>query len=668
MAELVSADIAPLVQMFEEAEQSTREAREKSERDRDYYDNKQWTSTEEATLGKRHQPVVTYNRIQRKVNFLSGLEKQQRKDPKAFPVTPDDQDAADAATDALRFVCQKEKWDKKRSGVWKNLLVEGTGAVLVDVKPIRSKGGLYGSTALQAPQAVQYDPSLTWIRWDRFFYDPMSADQHFDDANYMGIVTWYDYDVAARKWSHAKDALDGSLAQAQSVVVETYEDKPKHGYWADPVRKRVRVIELYHREGDGWSRCVFTFGGYLEPKAPSPYLDEEGRPENPIKAASLYVDRDNNRYGEVRVLISPQDVVNKTHSKWMHFNNMRQVRVGLGASEDAEKIRKELARPDGIVRAEKDDFEILPTADLAAAQFNMLQMSMNEIDKLGANAALQGKNENDMSGRAILAQQQGGMVEVADPFDVLRELTLSVYQAVWNRIRQVWTDERWIRVTDDERNLRFVGLNQKVTVAMLAEEVAQGDQQAIQKAAQIVGPGLMQAYLQGDERAQMMLGMFVQQNGQQVVETRNAVNELDVDIVIDEGMDTPTVQAEQFDTLTKMLPGMFPQGAPPPAIAMLIEASALRNKDKLLELMEQANAPDPMAEQMKQLQFAGAQAEVEKTQSETAKNMAQAQNAGGQPADPVEHLLRAAEIKTDQYAAVTDRMQAMQPERPKEAA
>ena len=42
-------------------------------------------------------------------------------------------------------------------------------------------------------------------------------------------------------------------------------------------------------------RCVFTFGGYLEPKAPSPYLDEDGKPENPIKARSLYIDRDNNR-------------------------------------------------------------------------------------------------------------------------------------------------------------------------------------------------------------------------------------------------------------------------------------------------------------------------------------------------------------------------------------
>lgn len=248
-------------------------------------------------------------------------------------------------------------------------------------------------------------------------------------------------------------------------------------------------------------------------------------------------------------------------------------------------------------------------------------------------------------------------------FDRLRSLSIDVYRAIWNRIRQVWTAERWIRVADDERNLRFVGLNQQVTVAMLAQEVAQGDPQAIQKAAQIVGMPLLQAYMQGDEQAQMVLGQFVQANAQNVVEVRNAINELDVDIVIDEGMDTPSVQAEQFDTLSKMLPGLFPKGAPPAALQMLIQASALRDKDKLIELLEQMQQPqaDPMAEQMKQIAVAGAVAEVENTQADTVKKLSDA-NQGPTQADPMEHAFRAAEIETDQFEAVTNRMQAMQPE------
>lgn len=45
-------DVADLVRMFEESEDATYEARQLSERDRDYVDNKQLTSAEEAALKK----------------------------------------------------------------------------------------------------------------------------------------------------------------------------------------------------------------------------------------------------------------------------------------------------------------------------------------------------------------------------------------------------------------------------------------------------------------------------------------------------------------------------------------------------------------------------------------------------------------------------------------
>jgi hypothetical protein len=650
----MEGDVASLVRMFEEAEQSTNEARKLAEQDRDYYDGKQLSAEEKKTLKKRGQPPVIYNRIQRKIDYLSGLEKQQRKDPKAFPRTPKDEDAADAATDAIRYVCDDTAWDEKRSAAWDDLLIEGTCAVMVC-----HKDGKNGP-----------DPDVVHIPWDRYFYDPHSSKADLSDKRYDGIVTWYDLEDAAAKpqWAEKRNILESTLASEKDT--DTYDDKPKLHMWGDAKRKRVRVVELYYLKGGQWLRCVFTKAGHLEDPAPSPYMDEDGKPENPIKAMSLYVDRDNNRYGAVRVMISPQDEINKRRSKGLHLITMRQARVGLSAAEDKEKIRKELAKPDGIISGDKDDFEILPTSDMARGNFEMLQEAKNEIDLLGANAALAGKNENDLSGRAILAQQQGGMVEVARMFDRLRSLSIAVYRSIWNRIRQMWQDEKWIRITDDENNLRFVGLNQKVTVTQLAQEVAEGDQQAMQKAARLVGPRVLQAAMQGDEQAQTAVGMFVQQNAMQVVEVRNAVNELDVDIVIDEGMDTPSVQAEQFEIVAKMLPS-----APPQMQGILwealFEASAFRNKDKLLEKMNAGPPPEQVQkqEEAEQIQKAGAVAEIQKTNSETAKNMAQAGAAGTpeqpQEPDPIEQarvMLEGQQTQIDGYRAETERIEALKPE------
>ena len=86
-----------LIQWFQDAEDATVDAREKSERDRDYYDNKQFTAEEFEALRKRGQPAISHNLIRQKIDYLLGLEKQTRSDPKAYPRNPDDEQAADAA-------------------------------------------------------------------------------------------------------------------------------------------------------------------------------------------------------------------------------------------------------------------------------------------------------------------------------------------------------------------------------------------------------------------------------------------------------------------------------------------------------------------------------------------------------------------------------------------
>jgi hypothetical protein len=581
------ADVTAMVRRFEESEEATRPARDLSERDRDYYDNKQWTEDEETELKNRGQPVVVFNRIGRKVNYLKGLEAQTRKDPKAFPRTPGDDGSAQAVTDALRYVCDDQNWDAKRSEAYENIVIEGTAAIFVGGHQVRGA----------------IDPLLIAIPWDRFYFDPYSRRVDFSDAGYMGIVTWMDVAEAKRKFPGHDDTIDETWMQSRDS--QTYDDRPKNNLWADYKRKRVRINEEYYIEDGQWLTCVYTKAGFLVEPHVSEYLDVDGQPENPIKAISAYVDRDNNRYGEVRAMISPQDEVNQRRSKGLHLINSRQFRVGLAFQGDVSAVKRELAKPNGVVVAEQGDIEVLQTGDMAAANLQMLQEAKQEIDLLGPNAALAGKNENDASGRAIMAQQQGGMIEVALLHDRLRQLSLDVYRAIWARIKQYWTAPRWIRVTDDERNLKWVGLNVPRTMIDIAAERLQGDPEAEQKL----------QLLSRDPMAQMPM------------EVQNQVAEMDIDLVIDEGMDTPTVQAEQFDQLSKMMPAMTQ--LPPQALKLLVTASSLRDKDKLLEIVEQmeqqAAQPDPVQQAQQQLEMQNAQAVIRKTESEAVENIASAE-------------------------------------------
>lgn len=604
MESSISSDPAlRFVEMFEAAEQATDEARQNSELSRDYYDNKQYTEEEANELKKRGQPLIIDNVIAGKINWLIGQEMSTRTDPKGFPRTPQHEKGAEAVTDAIRFVCDNNNWSIIRSSVWKNLLLEGFGGIVIG--HVMKRNG----------------PEITYkhIPWDRLFYDPHSRKEDFSDARYLGEVIWQDVDELRRKHPEVKDSIDGALNRT-STLGETYEDRPQHQIWGDKARNRVRVVLMHYLEDDVWKWCKFSFGLVLD-KGESAYRDEDGESMCPLLIESAYVDRENNRYGEAWKYISQQDEINKRRSKLLHMANSRQTMGEKGAIDSVVKLKRELAKPDGHVEYNpgvdgKRPFEIIPTADVAASQFALLQEAKESIEGMGATEALQGSADGD-SGRAVLAKQQGALRGITPLTDRLHWFTLRVYKMTWMLIRQLWTEEKWIRVTDDEHNVKFVGLNRPVS---LQEELQNRPFEEVRDIALNIG------LVPGDARLQ------------QPVRIENAVEEIEVDIVIDEVPDTITLEAETFEQLVNI--DAARGGALP--FEMLIEASPLRSKvkEKILSWFEEQKQQQAQQGQQGadiQQQFAQAelaekaagiqetQSRTEKNQSDTMKNVVEAQ-------------------------------------------
>jgi hypothetical protein len=589
------AELTTLVYQFEQAEEASQDAREDAEKSRDYYDGYQWTDEEIAALNKRKQPVITVNRIRPKVQFLLGFERQNRKQPKAWPRTPAHEQDAEAATDSIRYVLDANDFDCIRSDAFENLIVDGICGVDIGVVP---KDGEW---------CIELRP----IAWDRLFYDPYSRKKDFSDATYLGGITWMDESQVLERWPDAKEIFDATIgSESKTGLSDTYEDKPVR--WSDPKRKRVRVVDMWRRErGTVW-HYIFTRAGILESKE-SPYENEYGEKEWGLELQSCFVDRDGNRYGIVKDWRPIQEEINKRRSKALHLLSVRQVKGEKGAVEDVNKARAELARPDGYIEVTPGmAFDVLPTGDMAEAQFSLLQEAKNEIDAVGVNAALSGKDGRDMSGRALLARQESGLAELGPEFDKLRQWELRVYRKIWNRIRQYWTGEKWIRVTDDERNLKWVGLNQPITrLEQLVREAEQNGQP--------IPPEQLQMMRQDPAM-------------QEIVGTAAEVARLDVDITIDQVPDTAAAQQEQFLQLAEMAKSGVP--IPPDA---LIEASSLRDKDKILEKMQGGGEKNPEVMQLQQ-----------------ALQEAQAQLAELSQA----HQHEQEKLEIERYKAETDRMQA----------
>jgi hypothetical protein len=106
--------------------------------------------------------------------------------------------------------------------------------------------------------------------------------------------------------------------------------------------------------------------------------------------------------------------------------------------------------------------------------------------------------------------------------------------------------------------------------------------------------------------------------GQPVIE--NDVGALDIDIIIDMTPEYASLQQEEFQSLVELMKSGAVQFPPD----VLIEASSLRNKRKIIEKMN-----DPQQQQMQQaamqLEMQGKQAEIAKVTAETEKMAAETQ-------------------------------------------
>lgn len=598
-------ELTELVRRFEEAEESGVAARDEAKAARDYYNGNQLTEAEKEALRKSGQMPRVFNRIRRKVDWLQGLELQSRTDPKALPRTPKAEADANAATDALRFVAESTDWDNKRSSAWFDMLVDGVAAVEVVV----------GFTKKGKPRVMvnRYDG-------DRVFYDPYSADPHFEDATYYGAVIWSDMKPLIQQYPDKEAEIKASCNVTYSALGE-FEDKPSWQVWADPARERVREVLMHWRDGNTWKWARFVRGGVLE-EGESPFVDDEGDSICPMQLIGGYVDTNNQRYGVIRDMFGPQDEINMRRRKGVALLSERQTVGVKGAVGSVKRLKEELRKPDGHVEIDPEaweaavskglkPFEILNTNDMAMGNLQMLSEAKSEIDQMGANSGLAGKDEAGQSGRARQMKMQGGLIEIAPLTERMSNLTRRVFRLMWVAIRQSWTEETWVRVTDDEKNIRFVGMNRPVTLGEALDEA-----------------------VKADPSKKPMVAQFMAANGiagpqdprlQQVVKVENNVAEMDVDILIEEAPDVVTLEGETFQAIVGLAGATQGAAVPPDMLVELAPNIKREQKDRMLERMkEREQANGQQGQQAAQLAQQGHQLQSQAQAAKAAKDMSQA--------------------------------------------
>lgn len=556
-------------------------ARREAEIDQDYYDGKQFTDAEIAILKRRKQPVTVFNEVKPGVNGIIGIVERGKTDPQALGREKNDSDGAEVITDCLRYVADKNRLQSLRSQAMKDFFIPGICVAIVEVDEQRE---------------VIYRKG----RYEAFFYDPYSREPDFSDARWLGLANWTDEDDALslpwvdteqkREW--VKSSVDLS-EPGMGASNETTQDRPQGAWsWGDKVKKRLMVVQMWHKKGPIWHMCVFVSAGVLQ-DGPSEYLDDKKRPTCNLIAQSCYVDRDNKRYGVVRDMRGPQDAINKGWSKALHILNTAKLRVDPQLA-DIDAIRTEYAKPDGVIEARDGQVAELGDRQLLPAHMEMLNLAEQKMRRQTPTPGIVGRNASSQSGKAIVAEQQAGMTEQAPSLGSFDDFTLRLYRMTGACIKQFWTAPKYIRVTGDENAPRYVLINQEEPVL--------------------------------DAKGQPVIGS----DGQPKVRFIKPA-EIDTDIIIDSTPDTATLQADQYKSLLELETVLAQTGSPDriPTKA-IIQASSLPKKRDILDAMDkekEERAQQPQQPGPEQQEQAKAQVQLQANQ-EKHRQDAEAHAAG----------------------------------------
>jgi hypothetical protein len=550
-------DVSRLKRQYQDyASAKSDEAREMVQA-RHYYHADQWTKEEISTLRARKQPVITSNRIGRKIDAIGGLVERIRQDPKAYARTPKHDEGAELATATLRFVLDSNNWKSKSSRIAHNGAIDSIAGIEYDLVP-----------------GDEGDPNLEMhiAYGDGFFYDPRSVDEGFTDARYLGVSKPVDVEQVKELVPDKADEIDELFADTGADMT-TIASQDREKNWQQTNERKLQLVDHWYIKGGKWRWCLYI-GDMMLMQGVSPFIDEKGKTFPRYRMFSAAVDHDGDRYGFIRNLKSPQDEINHRRSKALHLLNTRRVISEKGAVDDIEVARREWAKSDGWVEI-NPSMKMEPdqtTQNDFKGQLEMLQEAKNEIENFGPNPALIGQGLEDSSGRAIKLLQDAGMAELGPYLQAHRNWKIRVYRDIWNIIQRYWTKERWIRVTDDQNVAQFFQINK----------------------------------------------MELDEYGRPAIV--NAIGSLDVDIIIDEGPDAMNMQGDSMLVLQALGP-QFLQQFPEIALELSpLQNSVKKNMlDKIKAKQNAPPQPDPKVLAMQEKAKLDAETAAREDQRENAK-------------------------------------------------
>jgi hypothetical protein len=465
----------------------------------EYYQGQQWDADDESALEAEGRPALTINTILPTVNTILGEQSTRRADVQFKPRRGGDQEVANTLTKLYLQISDNNKLDWVEQQVFADgLIMDGRG--YFDVR-MDFSDHIEGEVRITAK-----DPLDILIDPDAKDSDPKTWNEVFE-TKWMTldeIEELYGKKKAERLLFVAENGMSfgpDSVEYQESRYGDTENNDDHFGAGVpgdDEYRnvKALRVVERQHKKitrvqffvdpntGDqrqvpeGWSEAkAKKFAKQYDMSLISKVirkvrwtvtcdkvvLHDDWSPYNDFTVVPFFCYfRRGQPFGIVRNLLSPQEQLNKIASQELHIVNTTansgwMVESGslIGMTpDDLEEHGAETGLVLEYARGTNPPQKIQPNQIPTGLDRIAMKAAANIQTISGINDSMLGTDSAEVSGIAIQAKQNRGAVMIQVPLDNLRKARHYLAEKVLNLVQSFYTEQRIIQVTNEDDPLK----------------------------------------------------------------------------------------------------------------------------------------------------------------------------------------------------------------------
>jgi len=231
---------------FMQSHDTFQEWRRKAIESYEFVSGKQWSDADLEKMQRQKRPALVINKVLGPIQFLSGVQRQQRQEPKILPFESTDVRPAELMGVLLKWVGMVSREPVIDSHVFQDKIITGLG---------------FWKCIVEFDDADKPEGEILWQRVSPLsvYPDPQFLDEGWNKANYCIHAVWMKHEDAVARWPDKKtqierqvgEWLSGTSSGSNALFGGGHDSGDSLADWRlfwDKDTQMVRVLEVWYRE------------------------------------------------------------------------------------------------------------------------------------------------------------------------------------------------------------------------------------------------------------------------------------------------------------------------------------------------------------------------------------------------------------------------------------